>query len=249
MPRHRHFWLRSDKGLQFVGTMKELEAAINSWDFKELKAEVVKRGITWKFNTPLAPHQGGLWEAGVKSMKHHLRRVIGTHILTFEEFATVLARVEAVMNSRPLTALSDDPNDLTALTPAHFVIGKPLVRPLGPCVKEVPTNRLNHWQRLHKMEQEFSERWQKDYLASMQARNKWQKPQRNLQVGDLVFLMEDTLPPGQWMIGRVVECYPGKDGLVRNVQIRTAKGTYTRAVTKCCLLPVESAVPNAPVVE
>lgn len=231
--------MRSDQGTQFVGAVRELEEAFNSWNMKEMKAEVVKRGITWKFNTPLAPHQGGLWEAGVKSMKYHLRRVVGKNILTFEEFVTVLARVEAVLNSRPLTALSDDPTDMTALTPAHFAVRGPIVRPLGPHVVTVPDNRLTHWQHLHKMDQDFASRWQADYLSSMQTRHKWRSPERNIRVGDMVFLLEDNLPPGQWLLGRIVECFPGKDGLVRNVRILTENGEYRRPAAKCCLLPLD----------
>lgn len=223
-----------------------MEEAFGSWNFCKTLSEIVQRGITWKFNTPLAPHQGGLWEAGVKSMKYHLRRVIGTSILTFEEFTTVLARVEGVLNSRPLTALSDDPTDLTALTPAHFAVRGPIVRPLGPQVKDIPDNRLTRWQHLHKMDQQFADRWQSDYLASMQGRNKWRFPQRNLQPGDLVFLLEDNLPPGQWLMGRVTTCFPGKDGLVRNVEIVTEVGTYKRPVAKCCLLPLFNKADGPP---
>lgn len=231
--------MRSDQGLQFVGGIRELEEAWAKWDFQELKAEVVKRQITWRFNTAFAPHQGGLWEAAVKSMKYHVRRVVGEHLLTFEEFATLLARVEGVLNSRPLTALSDEASDLTALTPAHFAIGGPVVRPLGPPVQLVPDNRLANWELLHKMEQEFSRRWQTDYLASKQARTKWWAPERNLEIGDLVFLRDDNLPPGQWLIGRIIECHAGKDGLVRNVTVQTKPGKYTRPVAKCCYLPLE----------
>lgn len=231
--------MRSDQGLQFVDCIKELETAINQWDFKEVKSEVVKRGITWKFNTPLAPHQGGLWEAAVKSMKYHLRRVVGDHLLTGEEFNTLLVRIEGILNSRPLTRHSDDPADLTALTPAHFVLGGPIVRPLGACVMETPDNRLDNWQLLHKMEQQFADRWQTEYLATKMARNKWRTPAKQLKVGDLIFLKEDNLPPGQWLIGRITSVMPGSDGVVRNVKLRTPYGEYVRSVTKCCYLPAE----------
>lgn len=84
----------------------------------------------WKFITPSAPHQGGLWEAAVKQMKTHFKRIIGPDRYTFEIVATLLADIEACMNSRPICAMSDDPNDLNALTPAHFIIGEPLKLPL-----------------------------------------------------------------------------------------------------------------------
>lgn len=204
-----------------------------------MQSEIVKRNITWVFNAPYAPHQGGLWEATVKSMKYHLKRIIDERALTYEEYATVLARIEAVLNSRPLTALTDEPTDCNALTPAHFLIGEAIRLPLGAPVKTLPDNRLQAWERLHKIHQLFCEAWQKDYLPAMQLRNKWRDPQRSLAVGDLVYLMDDQLPPGQWLLGRISETYPGQDALVRNVRIRTKNGEYNRAAQSCCLLPME----------
>jgi len=100
------------------------------------------QGTHWRFNPPAAPHFGGLWEAAVKSVKHHLRRGIGETRLTFEEMATFLAKVEACLNSRPVQALSDDPEDLSALTPGYFLIGGPLNAMPEPSLLNVPANQL-----------------------------------------------------------------------------------------------------------
>ncbi|GFX22888.1 integrase catalytic domain-containing protein [Trichonephila clavipes] len=82
--------------------------------------------IEWHFSPPVSPHFGGLWEAGVKSIKYHLKRVIGNTNLTFEEFSTLLTQVEAILNSRPLVSLDcdNDPDSLNILTPSHFLIGE-----------------------------------------------------------------------------------------------------------------------------
>lgn len=128
-----------------------------------------------------------------------------------------------------------------AITPGHFLVGEQIVRPLGPRLLEVPTNRLDAWERMHQLEQQFCDRWQAEYLTEMQRRTKWCRPNQNLQVGDLVFLKQDNMPPGQWMRGRIVATYPGKDGLVRSVRVKTAKGSYDRPVNKCCYLPIEGA--------
>lgn len=231
--------MRSDNATLHVGADRELREVMQLWNSREMQGEIVKRNITWIFNAPYAPHQGGLWEATVKSMKYHLKRVIDERALTYEEYYTVLTRIEAVLNSRPLTALTDDPTDATALTPAHFLIGEPILLPLGPQSRDVPDNRLNAWERLQKMHQLFCEAWQNEYLPAMQLRNKWRVPVHNLTVGDLVYLIDDQLPPGQWLMGRITEVFPGADGLVRNIKLRTKTGEFIRAAQRCCYLPLE----------
>lgn len=76
---------------------------------------------------PSAPHFGGKWEAAVKSTKFHLQRIIRDTVLTYEEFSTLLIQVEAVLNSRLLCALSNVPDDVNALIPAHFLVGESLI--------------------------------------------------------------------------------------------------------------------------
>lgn len=113
--------LYSDCGTNFVGADNALKKIIKSTQSSnQFKDFVSTKGIIFHFNPPSAPHQGGLWESAIKSAKHHLKRVIGTNILTLAEFSTLTTQVEAVLNSRPLTPLSSDPSDLTPLTPGHF---------------------------------------------------------------------------------------------------------------------------------
>ncbi|XP_054259644.1 uncharacterized protein LOC128984366 [Macrosteles quadrilineatus] len=101
--------------------------------------------ISFHFNPPAAPHQGGLWEGAIKSVKHHLRHVIGDHVLTLSEFMTLTTQVEAILNSRPLTPMSNDPSDVTVLTPGHFLVGAQLASVPDENLEEVPDNRLKHW--------------------------------------------------------------------------------------------------------
>lgn len=110
----------SDNGTNLVYADRIMQEAVQS-----LKQSVVQdyaswNGVKWHFITPVAPHEGGIWEAAVKSMKHHLRRVMGMQKYSYEGISTLLAGIEACLNSRPICALSDDPNDIEALTPATF---------------------------------------------------------------------------------------------------------------------------------
>ena len=78
--------------------------------------------VEWLFIPPRSPNFGGLWEAAVKSMKHHLRRVMGNSILTYEEMTTILCQIEQVLNNRPLMALTNNPDNIFALTPSMLVL-------------------------------------------------------------------------------------------------------------------------------
>ncbi|XP_075150481.1 uncharacterized protein LOC142224584 [Haematobia irritans] len=105
-----------------------------------------------------APHMGGLWEAGVKSFKLHFRKIAGNSKYTFEEFQTLLSRIESCLNSRPLSPMSENPTDFNALTPEHFLIGSPILAPIDPNIREAPTSLLNRWQKLKSIHQHFCAR-------------------------------------------------------------------------------------------
>lgn len=175
----------------------------------DMGKELQKFGTEWRFTTPSAPHQGGLWEAAVKAMKYHLRRVIGAHRLTSNSFRTILCQTSAVMNSRPLLAFSNDLGDLRFLTPAHFLIGGPIVQPFGANVGEIPDNRLKYLERIQKMSQVFWKSWQRDYLNELQQRPKWRCARKNLEIGELVIIRDEDTPPAMWKSARVAEVMPG----------------------------------------
>ncbi|XP_011169987.1 uncharacterized protein LOC105202989 [Solenopsis invicta] len=149
--------LRSDCGTNFVAADAQLRSffAPGSPELHRIVGQLASDRIQWQFNPPSAPHFGGIWEAAVKSLKHHLRRVLGNATLTFEEMSTLLAQVEACLNSRPLQALSDDPDDIAALTPGHFLVGSPLTAVPEPSLLELPANRLTRWQLLQQMRDHF----------------------------------------------------------------------------------------------
>ena len=114
----------TDNGTNFIGARNELMKIQSifdkkSPDGKQLLHHLASQGTDWTTIPPRAPHFGGIWEAAVKSMKRHLKRVVGIQVLKYEELLTVLQQIEAILNSRPLFPRSDDPNDTQALTPAH----------------------------------------------------------------------------------------------------------------------------------
>ncbi|GFU94461.1 reverse transcriptase domain-containing protein [Trichonephila clavipes] len=120
-----------------------------------------------------SPNFGGLWDAGVKSFKYHLKRTIGNFNLTIEEFLTVVNQVEGILNSRPLIPLSSDTNDFSSLTPGHFLIGRPINSIPESKINDIPDNQLSRWQQVQKINQIIWEKWSRDYLNNLQQRGKW----------------------------------------------------------------------------
>lgn len=229
--------LFSDNGTTFLGADREIKTFLQSYG-DTVSDKLASEGISWSFIPARAPHFGGLWEAGVKSVKRHLYRVIGNTLLTFEEFCTVLCQIESCLNSRPLYPLSSDPNDTLPLTPAHFLIGEPLTTIPDNNWLDTPISHLSRFQKCQHIIQQFWDKWAKEYISHLQLRTKWKENCHTLlKPGVLVLSREDGLPPLKWRIGRVLQIHPGADNIVRAVTIKTSTGTYKRPVVKLCVLP------------
>ncbi|GBP95433.1 hypothetical protein EVAR_68848_1 [Eumeta japonica] len=211
----------SDNGTNFVGAERSLRREYE--DFlkaasQDIAQKYVSHGFQWSFIPPNTPHMGGLWEAGVRSFKMHFKKVARNNRYTFEEFTTLLTRIESVLNSRPISPLSDDPDELLALTPGHFLRGAPLTT-----TPETPAESLtlrDRWERLKVSHHQFAQRWKDEYLKELQKRYKWQNSEENLSIGQLVVIKDDLLPPNEWRLGRITKIYSGNDGSPRRSNIQ-----------------------------
>ena len=165
----------SDNATNFTRANKDLQHLYeflrtnNSSITRDLKESCIK----WNFIPPRTPNFGGIWEADIKSVKRHLFKAIGEPILTLEEFYTLITQIEAVVNSRPLSPLSNDPTDFNPLTPGHFLIGRSLVAAADENLDEVPQNWLSYHQQIQLLEQSFWKRWSQEYFLHLQHRPKW----------------------------------------------------------------------------
>ena len=131
---------------------------------------------------------------------------------------TILTEVEALVNSRPLTPVSDDINDLEALTPNHFIMGRASTA-LPTCV----TYDANITP-----------------LPTITKRNKWwSTTKENVQVGDLVLILEESIVRGKWSLGRVTQTWSGRDSVIRKVEVLTKSGRYVRPLTKISPLELD----------
>ncbi|XP_053681565.1 uncharacterized protein LOC128732344 [Sabethes cyaneus] len=154
-PAHIH----SDNGKNCEGAKNKLNERFDllrkSEETEKIVSTCAAEGITWHLNPPKAPHFGGLWEAAVKVAKKHLYRQLGSTRVSFEHLTTILAQIESLMNSRPLLPMSEDPNNLAALTPRHFLTGSSLLALPDPDHRDIPENRLDHFQKLQLHVQNF----------------------------------------------------------------------------------------------
>ena len=224
-PKH----IYSDNGANFIGARNELHKLYSFLQAQKDSGEIrhylaTHYNTSWHNIPPRSPHMGGLWEAAVKSMKTHLQRVIGSTLLTFEEFTTITCKVEACLNSRPLLPLhSHDSDGLQTLTPSHFLLNQPpTAYPEDPNPPDRP-HLLKKWKQCQAMAHHFWTRWSKEYLNSLQARTKWQSTKTNLQVDDIVAIRpQQHFFSCHWPLGRIIKILPGKDDLTRVVEVRTA---------------------------
>ncbi|XP_057656784.1 uncharacterized protein LOC130894180 [Diorhabda carinulata] len=229
----------SDHGTNFIGANRNLKELYDFLSQNEclISDSMNNQGIRWNFNPVQAPYFGGLWEAGVKAMKYHLKRVSGKSNFTVEEFTTLLCQIEAILNSRPLCPLSTNPLDPSPLTPAHFIIGRPLTSILEPVMILEKESRLSRYQKIENARQHFWTRWYKEYISELQQRSKWKTNHGELAEGILVLIKDDKLPPLNWKLRRVTKLFRGSDNISRVAEILTNNGTVIRDFSKLCPLP------------
>lgn len=248
--RGRPSEVHTDNGTNFVGGERELQELQRLLTKKSSQQAIchyfTEQRITWHFIPGRAPHFGGLWEAAVKSAKTLLRKLLGTHCLTTEEYASVLTEVEAVLNSRPLCQLQSLPEDcMEVLTPGHFLVGRPLTALPQQSLEILSRPSRKRWNLCQRLSCEFWLRWKEEYLQTLQQRHKWEREERNVSVGDVVLIRDQELFTRTWPLAIVTAIHPGTDGRVRAATLRTSKGIYTRPIVKIVPL-LEQEEPPSP---
>ncbi|XP_029178446.1 uncharacterized protein LOC114946187 [Nylanderia fulva] len=141
-------------------------------------------------------------------------------------------------------ALSDDPEDVSALTPGHFLIGTPLLALSEPSLTEQTVSTLSRWRHLQRMRDHFWQRWSSEYMHGLAPRTKWLKDAPAPHVGDLCLVRSEITPPNRWPLARISRLHPGDDGVTRVVTIRTATSELVRPLVKLVFLPGVNDVPT-----
>ena len=233
--------IRCDRGTNFIGAEAELKKAIKEMDDQEMKAELRKENIDWIKNPASASNFGGVWERQIRSIRNVMNGLIREHgsRLDEESLRTFLCEAEYTINNRPLTVETlNDPLSAPPLSPSMLLTGKTrLVLPPPGEFKREDLYCRKRWRRTQHLAQEFWSRWCKEYLQQLQTRNKWIRPRRNFQVGDVVLLKENQSPRNRWPMAKVVATHPDDQGQVRSVTVLTSNGSrLERPVNKLVLL-------------
>ncbi|XP_068756516.1 uncharacterized protein [Montipora capricornis] len=209
----------SDRGTNFIGANRELKESIAQWNEERIERQLQQKDIKCVLQPPTSLHMSGVWDRLVQTTKKHFKSVVGDGLLNDLELRTLLAEVESIVNNRPITAVSDDPADFTALTPNPLMSQRATQLPPGVFVSEKFSRR--RWRKVQFLVDHCWKRWVREYLPALQRRPKWVKSRRNVQPGDLVLTAEDNVVRNRWPLGRVVEVFTGQEGCVRSVRIKT----------------------------
>lgn len=227
----------SDNGTNLKGADNELKRCVSELNEDELKDFVVNYGTTWNFLPPVSPHWGGAWERLIRTVKASLKVVLKEQAPRDEVLSTFMAEVEQIVNSRPLTHVTVEPNSNEALTPNHFLLGSSSNLPTLGVFDHSDMYLRKQWRTSQRLADLFWKRWVREVLPQMIPRQKWHQDQRPLQVGDLVLVVDPASPRNVWPRGIVQEVIPGKDGRIRIVLIKTKTGILRRSAARVAYVP------------
>ena len=228
-----------DNATNFVGAESELKRGLERLRRREIGNELSSRGIQFRHSPPLASHQGGVWEAIIRLVRKGMRALMADkyfRTLTDEGLSTLLKEIEQILNCRPLTRVSADPDDFRALSPMTLLNG--CIEPEQPFDVFLNSDGLRGSYRASQRQADmFWDRWRPEYLTLLQKRQKWFVPHENIRENSLVLIKDDKAPRCSWPRGIVTAIIPDRDQVCRRVVVRTSDGkSFVRDVRKICVL-------------
>ena len=114
--------MRSDNRGNFVKGEKELREGVAEWNQSQIHNFLLQRNIRRTFNPPAGSHHGGPWERCIRTVRKVMKALTKEQVLDDEGLNTLMCEVEAIVNGKPITKLSDDPLDLEPLAPSHLLM-------------------------------------------------------------------------------------------------------------------------------
>ncbi|KAK3092639.1 hypothetical protein FSP39_005230 [Pinctada imbricata] len=234
--------IRSDRGTNFVGATDQLKMDVVNVEDTAVRSFLYKSGTTWIFNAPHSSHMGGVWERMIGVTRKILDSMLLTEKkgLSHDVLTTLMAEVCAIVNARPITTISHDPDDPVILSPAMLLTmkrGNSTIDSDNYCIKDM---YRASWKHVQVLSDYFWTRWRDSYLQNLQTRRKWHEKLPNLKKGDIVLLRDKQSHRNYWPLGIVEDAIQSDDGLVRKAVVRVSVDgkivTYTRPVCELVLL-------------
>ena len=219
----------SDQGSNFKGADREIREAVAAWNKQEINAELSKEGITWVFGPAACGSAGGAWERLIGLTKRLIKSVMLGKNMDSDTFETLIAGAAAIMNRRPMMAVSASPEDPLVLSPAHFlypyVFANSSTNIMPPHSGEPETLRSG-WRATQALLDTFFDRFKKEYIQSLAKRSKTASAADCPKIGDVVLLREDNLPREEWRICRITEITNEDKDHPRHFMLRDSKNKY-----------------------
>jgi hypothetical protein len=222
----------SDNGTNFVGAERELKTEIAKLKSSGVAEVLATRSVNWHFNPPAASHFGGAWERLIRSIRKALHAVMKGREMKYAVLETALIEVEALLNSRPISKVSMDAADMSALTPGHFLILRPYVARPFAVTQDREVSSRNAWKCAQALVNMFWKRWLREYVPNLRELPKWRDVRNNIKQGDVVLLIDSSTQRGKWPLGIIDKVFPGTDGIVRVVDVMVNGTVLRRPVAK-----------------
>lgn len=235
----------SDNGTNFVKAERILREDMKLFNSEEIGQTMAREGIIWHFNPPEASHMGGVWERMVRSVKQAFYASMPSRSMSDPLLRSLLAEIENMINSRPLTYLPLENENSPSLTPNHFLLGSSNgAKPIGVFDDNAKLLKSN-WLNSQLYTKIFWKRWILEYLPTITRRTKWFEPKEPLKEGDLVLLVDTEKNDYHWQRGRIETVKKSADGQVRSVVVKTSTGFLTRPVVKVAKLDLQLSEPES----
>ena len=235
----------SDNSKTFKSASKEMKRYVEIMNSNKFKTFLAEEKIEWKFIVDYAAWWGGFYERMMRSIKIPLKKILGKSVYSSDEIYTILTEVEAMVNSRPLTYVSDEPSEINYLTPASFLIGRPLINvPVIPVESNDKSLRKKELNKMIVMQNKtlntLWRTWREEYLRNLGTVPTNIAESQCIKPGELVMVAEASIPRAKWVVGVVRECKAGRDGRVRTVYVKTPTGEFSRPIQHISRLELDS---------
>ena len=215
--------IQSDQGSQLIAAAKDIADLVAKWDWQPIQQWAVRHQIKWTLAPAEGPHQNGLSESLIRSVKRTIKhKITNNNILSYAQLQTVLFEVANIINSRPIGITSgSDPEQPTSITPNHLILGRATADvPQGPFDLGQSKNTNKQFRFLQSLVDSWWKTWYETVFPNLVPSYKWLQRHRSVKVGDVCLIRYKKEIRATYRLGCVEEVKQGSDGLVRTINLR-----------------------------